>query len=191
MKVGLFFGSFNPTHVGHLIIANFMVEFTDLDQVWLVISPQSPFKKKASLLDKYDRLHLAELAIGDNDKIRCSKIEFDLPQPSYTVDTLAYLTEQYPQHSYALLMGSDNLETLHKWKNYETILQYHEIKVYTRKGHNGGELKDHPQVTIVDVPLLEISASFIRHCIKEGYSVQYAIPEKEFQYIREMNLYRS
>jgi nicotinate-nucleotide adenylyltransferase len=190
VKVGLFFGSFNPTHVGHLIIANFMVELTDLDQVWLVISPQSPFKKKATLLDKYDRLHLAQLAIGDNDHLRCSSIEFNLPQPSYTVNTLAYLTDQYPQHKYSLLMGSDNLETLAKWKNYETILSYYNIKVYRRKGHDGGEFKDHANVEMVDVPLLNISASFIRQCIKEGVSVQYAIPDKELAYIDEVNLYR-
>lgn len=190
MKIGLFFGSFNPPHVGHLIIANFMVEMTDLDQVWLVISPQSPFKKKSTLLNEYDRLHLAELAVGDNDTIRCSNIEFGLPQPSYTADTLAYLTDKFPQHGFSLVMGSDNLETFHKWKNHETILNYHTIKVYQRSGHDGGQYKDHPHVQMVDVPLLNISSSFIRKCIKNGVSVRYAIPGQELAYIEEMHLYK-
>lgn len=167
-----------------------MVELTDLDEVWLVVSPQSPFKKKSTLLNEYDRLHLAELAIGDNDHIRCSNIEFSLPKPSYTSETLAHLTDKFPQHSFSLIMGSDNLESFHKWKNHETILQYHRIKVYRRKGYDGGHLKDHASVQLVEVPLLNISASFLRNCIKEGLSVRYAIPEKELAYIEEMHLYQ-
>ncbi|MEM9823825.1 MAG: nicotinate (nicotinamide) nucleotide adenylyltransferase, partial [Bacteroidota bacterium] len=140
MKVGLFFGSFNPIHVGHLIIANFMATQTELEQVWLVVSPQNPFKAKSSLARDYERLHLVQLAIDDNPKLRVSNIEFSLPKPSYTIDTLTYLKEKYPQHAFSLIMGGDNLGSFHKWKNYEQILAHHQIFVYKRPQYHLGDL---------------------------------------------------
>lgn len=189
-KIGLFFGSFNPVHVGHLIIANHMVTHSDLDMVWMVISPHNPHKKKSSLANDYDRLHLVNLAIGNNDKIKASKIEFNLPQPSYTIDTLTYLKEKHPEYNFVLIMGGDNLGTFHKWKNYEMILKHYEIMVYKRPSYELGELKDHPSINIVEAPLLEISASFIRKCIKEKKSIQYLVSKDVFEYISGSNMYQ-
>ncbi|MEO1437689.1 MAG: nicotinate (nicotinamide) nucleotide adenylyltransferase [Bacteroidota bacterium] len=189
MKIGLFFGSYNPVHVGHLIIANYMVEHTDLDQVWMVVSPQNPFKQKKNLAKDYDRLHLVHLAIGDNSKIKASDIEFGLPKPSYTVDTLAYLYDKYPDQEFALLMGGDNLPTFPKWKNYEQILKHHQLYVYNRPGYEPGELADHPQVKRFDAPLMQISASFIRKQILSGKSIQYLVSEPIRKYIENSNVY--
>ena len=190
MRIGLFFGSFNPVHVGHMIIANYMATQTDLDKVWLVVSPQNPFKQKASLARDYDRLHLVRLAIGDNDQLKASDIEFDLPKPSYTIDTLTYLKEKYPQHTFTLIMGGDNLGTFHKWKNYEQILAQHELYVYRRPSYELGNLADHPKVQLFEAPLMQISASYIRQCIKGGKSIQYLVPEAVFDYITNSHLYR-
>ena len=190
MKIGLFFGSFNPIHVGHLIIANYMVTQTDLKQVWLVVSPQNPFKKKATLATDYDRLHLVQLAIADNPNLRESKIEFGLPQPSYTVDTLAYLKEQYPDKEFTLIMGSDNIVNFHKWKNYEHILTHHQIYVYERPGSDPEEWRKHPKVSFFDAPLMEISASYIRKCIKEGRSIKYLVTEPVYDYLNGSSLYK-
>ena len=162
MKIGLFFGSFNPIHIGHMAIANYMAEFTDLNQVWFVVSPQSPLKKKTSLLADHHRLQLVRLAIGDSLKYKASNIEFQLPKPSFTVNTLAHLTEKYPQHSFCLIMGSDNLNTFHKWKNYEHILNEHQLYIYPRPDSDGGSLKDHPNVKYVQAPFMDISATFLR-----------------------------
>ena len=191
MKVGLFFGSFNPVHVGHLIIANYVVESTDLDQIWFVVSPQNPFKQRSNLLDEYDRLQLVELACEDNDRLFPSNIEFGLPKPSYTSDTLAYLYDRFPSYRFSLLMGSDNLKSLHKWKNFEVILNNQEVIVYKRSGAATSRFDDHPNVNILEgVPQLNISSTFIRKLIKEGKSIRYIVPDKAAQYIEEMNLYR-
>ena len=190
MKIGLFFGSFNPIHVGHLIIANYMATQTDLKQVWLVVSPQNPFKTKSSLARDYDRLHLVELAIEDNPALRASDIEFKLPKPSYTIDTLTYLREKYPQHEFTLIMGGDNLATLPKWKNYEAILKYYSVYVYQRPQYEAGELSQHPSVRLFEAPLMQISASYIRRCIKAGHSIQYLVPTPVFEYLSSSHLYR-
>jgi len=189
-KIGLFFGSFNPVHVGHMIIANFMVEHSDLKEMWMVVTPHNPHKEKKSLAKDRDRLHLVDLAIGDNVNIKASDIEFSLEKPSYTVDTLAYLKEKYPHHSFSLIMGGDNLGTFHKWKNYKTILANHDIYVYQRPGYDLGDLHDHEKITILEAPLLTISASYIRRQIKEGKSIQYLVPDKVWEYIDGSSMYK-
>ncbi|MEQ1665792.1 MAG: nicotinate (nicotinamide) nucleotide adenylyltransferase [Bdellovibrionales bacterium] len=190
MKIGLYFGSFNPIHSGHLVIAGYMAEFSDLKQVWMVVSPHNPLKPAGSLLQDYHRFHLVELGIGSNKKLKASKIEFELARPSYTVVTLAYLQDKYPKHEFSLIMGADNLENLHKWKNFELILEHHDIYVYPRPNHDGGNLKDHPRVKWIDAPQMEISSSFIRKSIKEGKDVRYMMPETVAEYIDEMNFYK-
>lgn len=189
-KTGLFFGSFNPVHIGHLIIANYMATQTDLKQVWFVVSPHNPLKAKQSLARDRDRLHLVRLAIGDNPRLRASDIEFKLPQPSYTIDTLTHLKEKYPDRSFALIMGSDNLATLHKWKNYELILRDYELYVYRRPDTPPTELEQHPNVHCFDAPMMHLSATYIRDCIKAGKSVQYLVPEPVFEYLESSGLYR-
>src|SRR5210317_1333913 len=159
MKVGLFFGSFNPVHIGHMIIANFMATQTDLDEVWMVVSPQNPLKPKSTLAKDYDRLHLVNLAIGDNDKLRVSNIEFALPKPSYTVDTLAYLQEKYPSKTFALIMGGDNLTTIHKWKNYEILLRDYDIYLYKRPKYDVNPDLLRGRVKQFEAPMLDISAT--------------------------------
>lgn len=188
--MGLFFGSFNPVHVGHMIIANFMATQAGLKEVWMVVSPHNPLKPKKSLARDHDRLHLVRLAIGDNPRIKASDIEFNLPQPSYTVDTLSYLKEKYPNRQFALIMGGDNLATLHKWKNYELLLRDYELYIYQRPQHNLGQLQGHPSITIVEAPLMQISASYIRQCLKAGKSVQYLVPDAVYQYLEEVPLYQ-
>lgn len=191
MRIGLFFGTYNPVHVGHMVIANYMVEYTDLDQVWMVVTPQNPFKQKESMLKDYDRLHLMRLAIGDDIRLRASDIEFGLPQPSYTATTLIYLKEKFSQHEFALIMGADNLNHFHKWKNHEEILKNHELYVYPRLDANeGGELRQHYKVNYVEAPVMKISSSFIRKAIKEGKDVQHYMPKEVAKYINEMNFYR-
>ncbi|MFN9595930.1 MAG: nicotinate (nicotinamide) nucleotide adenylyltransferase [Bacteroidota bacterium] len=191
MKTGLFFGSFNPVHVGHMVIAQYMAEFTDLDHVWLVVSPQNPLKPSASLLQDYHRFEMVRIAVGDYPKLKASKIEFGLPRPSYTVDTLAYLREEYPERKFVPIMGTDNLENLHKWKNWETILEEHEVYVYPRPNHNGGNLSNHPKVKLVSgTPLMEISASFIRGAIALKKDIRYMLPLEVYRYLDEMNFYR-
>ncbi len=189
-KIGLFFGSFNPVHVGHMIIANFMVEHSDMDMIWMVVSPHNPHKEKKSLAKDHDRLHLVDIAIGDNPGIKASNIEFNLPKPSYTIDTLTYLKEKHPQYEFCLIMGGDNLGTFHKWKNYEKILENHQIFVYDRPGYDLGELQDHEAVTVLEAPLLAISASYIRHQIKEGKSIQYLVTDKVWRYLEDSTMYR-
>lgn len=191
MKVGLFFGTYNPVHVGHMVIANYMVEFTDLDQVWMIVTPQNPFKQKESMLKDYDRLHLVKLAIGDDLKMKASDIEFGLPQPNYTSNTLAYLEDKFSNHEFVLIMGADNLEHFHKWKNHEHILDAHQIYVYPRlDSDEGGELKNHPKVKMVEAPIMKVSSSFIRQALKDGKDVAHYMPDQVAAYVKEMNLYR-
>lgn len=190
-KTGLFFGSFNPVHVGHLIIANYMADYTSLDEVWLVVSPQNPFKKKQSLANNYDRLHLVQIAVEDHPKLRASNIEFGLPQPSYTIDTLAYLKEKYPDREFVLIMGGDNLVSLHKWKNADILTRDYDIYVYLRPGLQPGPNADLDRVHLFsEVPLMNISASFIRKKIKEGRSVRYMLTKPVFEHIEASNMYR-
>lgn len=188
MKVGLYFGSFNPIHVGHLIIANTLYERTDLDEVWFVVSPQNPFKKQHSLIHEFDRLRMVELAIDDHFHFRACDVEFRMPKPSYTIDTLTYLSDQYPQHNFCLILGSDNLTHFHKWKNYQAILDHYELLVYPRPGEARGF--DDPRIKIIEAPLLDISATFIRKSIQEGYSVKYLLPDKVMEYISDRKLYQ-
>jgi len=190
MKIGLFFGSFNPVHVGHMIIANYMATQTPLEQVWFVVSPQNPFKKKSSLARDYDRLHLVRLAIAENAKLKASNIEFDLPKPSYTIDTLVYLKEKHPEHEFVLIMGGDNLGSFHKWKNYEIILRDYEVYVYKRPAYDLGALQTHPKVKIFEAPLMQISASYIRKCIENGHSVQYLVTKEVHEYLNNSSLYK-
>lgn len=191
MNIGLFFGSFNPIHNGHLIIASQILEFSDLDRIWFVVSPQNPLKNKSSLLNEYDRLHLVELAIENDERFKASNVEFSLPKPSYSVDTLAYLKDKHPEHNFSLIMGGDNLATLNKWKNYEAILKYYQVYVYTRPGYSmKSELTSHPSVLILQFPQMDISASYIRNCVAEGRSIRYLVPDKVREYILNMSLFQ-
>lgn len=187
MNIALFFGSFNPIHIGHMIIANMAAQTSDIDQVWFVLSPQNPFKQKSTLLKEQERLHLIHLAIDDNPKLRVTDIEFRLPKPSYTIDTLTHLKEKYPQHAFSLIMGSDNVEQVSEWKNGNLILANHKIIVYKRTE----EIKMmHTNVSYLDFALLDISATFIRQKIKDGLNMNYFLPEKVWKYIEEYKLYK-
>ncbi len=190
MHIGLFFGSFNPIHVGHMVLANYMASFTDMDAVWFVVSPHNPLKEKATLLHQNQRLHLVNLAIGDNNKLKSSNIEFGLPQPSYTVNTLAYLKEKYPQHQFSLIMGEDNLQSFAKWKNYEYIINNYKLYVYPRPNCNSSEFKIHPNVVMTEAPLMDISSTMIRTAIKNKKDVSFFMPLAVWQYIDEMNFYK-
>jgi nicotinate-nucleotide adenylyltransferase len=189
MKIGLYFGSFNPIHTGHLIIASHVINETDIQQVWLIVSPQNPFKQEGGLLNEYHRLHLAQLAIEDDSRFRVSDIEFKMPRPSYTIDTLIYLQEKYPQHEFTIIMGSDSFQNLPKWKNAELLIRNHCFIVYNRPGsavtnNYGANLR------ILDAPLLTISATHIRSNIQSGKSIRYLVPEKVRIYIEENNYYK-
>ncbi|MBI1781486.1 MAG: nicotinate-nucleotide adenylyltransferase [Sphingobacteriales bacterium] len=176
MKVALYFGSFNPIHHGHLIIANHIVENTDTDQVWFVVSPQNPFKQSSALLNEYQRLHLINIAIDGEQKLKASNIEFNLPKPSYTVNTLAYLKEKYPETLFVVLMGSDSFQNISKWKNADVILKNYPLYVYRRPGFEITETLN-TSVTIVEAPLLQISATHIRELVKAGKSIRYLVPD--------------
>jgi len=191
MKIGLYFGSFNPIHNGHLAIANYMLEFTELEKIWFVVSPQNPFKQKQILLPDYQRLELINIAVGDSLNYYASNIEFNLPKPSYTIDTLTYLYDKYPKKEFVLIMGSDNLINFHKWKNFNEILRHYSIYVYPRPGNTNKELMKHPQIKIVDAPLMEISSSFIRKSIKNNKNVQFFMPQKTYEFIKEMHFYET
>lgn len=183
MKIGLFFGSFNPIHIGHLIIANTMAENTDLQEVWLIVSPQNPLKKNAGLLHEFDRYEMVSLAIHDNYKIKVSDIEFNLPRPSYTIDTLTHLSEKFPQHQFVLIIGGDNLSSFTNWKNYDKILEYYELYVYPRPGAAKSSLDTHPKVKFIPAPSLDISATYIRNNVKEGKSIKYLVTDQVENYI--------
>ena len=192
MKIGLYFGTFNPIHIGHLIIANHLAEYSDLDQIWMVLTPHNPLKKKETLLDDYQRLQLVHLATEDYVKILPSDIEFKLPQPNYTINTLVHLQDKFPNHNFSLIMGEDNLRSLTKWKNHEMILQYYDIYVYPRLSSeiDNLELKNNPKVYLIDAPIVEISSTFIRENIKKGKNVQPLLPSKVWEYIAHNNLYK-
>jgi len=192
-KVGLYFGTFNPIHMGHLAIANHMVEFSDLDEVWMVVTPHNPHKKKSTLLADHHRLEMVYRATEAYDNIKPSNIEFGLPQPNYTVNTLAHLEEKYPDYQFALIMGEDNLNTLHKWKNNEVILERFEVFVYPRVTSTTikEEFKNHPKISKVDAPIMEISSTFVRNAVKDGKRITPLLPQKVWEYIDEMNFYKS
>lgn len=188
-NVGLFFGSFNPVHIGHMAIANYMLEFTPMDELWFLVSPHNPLKKKESLLEGHHRLEMVRLAVGDHFKMRASDIEFGLPQPSYTVNTLAYLKEKYSDFNFILIMGGDNLATFHKWKNYEYILENFSIYLYSRFGQEDNELVKHPSIKQFEAPRMEISSTFIRQAIKDKKDVRYLMPQAAWDYCQEMHFY--
>lgn len=190
-KIGLFFGSFNPIHIGHLIIAQTMYQETDLDEIWFVVSPQNPFKQKASLLAESIRLELVEKAIENQPKFRASNVEFNLPKPSYTIDTLKYLEERHGnQYEFHLIMGSDNLLHFHKWKNANVILDSHKIYAYNRPGSEQTDLHQHSSVTLIDGALMHISASYIRKLLKEKKSIQYLVLDSVKEFIEKFNYYQ-
>lgn len=188
-EILLFFGSFNPIHIGHLAIANYLVEFTNANELWFVVTPQNPLKKSSTLIDDRVRQHLVQLAIADYPKFRVSDVEFYLTKPNYTVTTLAYLSEKYPDYNFSILIGGDNLETFYKWKNYETILRNYKLYVYRRPNANVRQY-DNSNIEIVDAPLIEISSSFIRESIGKGKDIRFFLPEKVFKYIDEMGYWR-
>lgn len=194
MSIGLLFGSFNPIHIGHLIIANVMAENTDLTKVWFVVSPQNPFKPSKGLLHEFDRYDMVKAAIADNYKLEVTDIEFHLPRPSYTIDTLTHLTERNPGKSFRVIIGEDNLVNFEKWKNYQQILDQYGLYVYPRLGGAGGgvtnpELKRHQNVRMVEAPLLDISATYIRSCIRDNKSIRYLVPEPVESIIRTRQFY--
>lgn len=188
--IGLFFGSFNPIHTGHLIIANYMASFTGLKEVWLVVSPHNPLKLKNGLANMYDRLEMAKLATENAPQIKVSDIEFKLPQPSYTIDTLTYLHEKYPEKEFVLIMGADNLASFKKWKNYEVLLQNYKIYVYPRPGADIKEWEGHPSIIFTATPEMEISSTFIRRALKEKKNVQFFLPDHVLEFIAQKNMYR-
>jgi len=192
MKIGLFFGSYNPIHIGHIIIANHMVEFTELEEVWFVVTPHNPFKKKNTLLADHHRYQLVQEATEDYPKLKPSNVEFGLPQPSYTINTLAHLYEKYPEHQFNLIMGQDNLYTFHKWKNHEEILKNHELYIYPRISSKKEipDLVKHPKVHLIEAPIVEISATFIRKSIAEKKNIRALLPDKAWKYLDEMNFYK-
>lgn len=191
--VGLFFGSFNPIHIGHLILANYIIENSDLEEIWFVVSPQNPFKVKASLLEEYNRLEMVNQAVKNYPKMKASNIEFSLPKPSYTIDTLTYLKEKFPTTNFCLIMGEDNLQSLHKWKNYEKLLENHQIIVYPRvfneKKYEETYLQ-HENIHLINAPIIELSATEIRRMIKEGKNVRPMLPPEVFEYIDGSSFYK-
>ena len=192
MKIGLYFGSFNPIHIGHLVIANHLAEYSNLDQIWFVVTPHNPFKKKSSLLDNYQRLEMVYRATKDYTKLKPSDIEFNLPQPNYTVNTLAHLQEKHPDYEFALIMGEDNLKSFHKWKNHEVILENHDIYVYPRisKDKVQTQFDGHKKIHLVDAPIMQLSSTFIRKAIKADKNVQPMLPQHVWEYLDEMNFYK-
>ena len=189
MKIGLFFGSFNPIHMGHMIIANLMAETADLKKVWFIVSPQNPLKPSKGLLHEHDRYDMVRAAINDNYKLEVSDIEFHLPKPSYTIHTLVHLKEKHPDKEFKIIIGEDNLTSFTKWKNYERILEDYGLCVYPRPNAQPSELKQHPNVTMVEAPTLDISATFIRNCIRKGQSVRYLVPDPVEEMIRTRGFY--
>ena len=192
MKIGLYFGSFNPIHIGHLVIANHIAEYSDLNEIWFVVTPHNPFKNKSSLLDNYQRLEMVYRATKDYKKLKASDIEFGLPQPNYTVNTLAYLQEKHPNYAFSLIMGEDNLDGFHKWKNYDVILENHDIYVYPRLFDKQVAIQfdGHKKIHHIHAPIMQLSSTFIRNAIKEGKNVKPMLPEHVWAYLDEMNFYK-
>lgn len=191
MKTGLFFGSFNPIHIGHLVLANYFAEFTDIRQVWFVISPHNPLKVKETLLADHLRLEMVELAIKDEQRFGICNIEFRMPKPSYTIDTLTYLSEKYPNREFAIIMGADGLASFHKWKNYDQIYKHYCRYIYPRDTNDLIDYSIHPNIFLAeDAPKIQISSSFIRNSIHNGKNVKYFLPEKVYEFIDKMNLYK-
>ena len=182
-KIGIYSGSFNPIHHGHLMLANYLVEFSDLDELWFMVTPQNPLKKKEDLMDDADRLEMVRLAIGDDPRMKASDIEFGLPQPSYTINTLRTLSEQYPDDQFVFICGMDSLQGFPRWREYQAILDGYELLVFPRKGYDGGKLLHHPHVKVLETPVIEVSSTFIRKCMKEGKDVRHFMPEKAYQYL--------
>ncbi len=192
-KVGLFFGSFNPIHIGHLILANYILENSDMNEVWFVVSPQNPFKDKKTLLNDHNRLDMVELALKNYPHIKASNVEFSLPKPSYTTDTLAYLNEKYPKYSFSLIMGEDNLRSLHKWKNSEHLIKNYHIIVYPRVSEGETkipEYQNHENISLIKAPIIELSATEIRNMIKENKNVRPMLPPEVFEYLDGSSFYK-
>jgi nicotinate-nucleotide adenylyltransferase len=190
-KIGLFFGSFNPIHIGHMMIANWMVEFAGLHQVWFIISPHNPLKEKTSLLAGNHRLAMATIAVEDDPRFRASNVEFHLPEPSYTIDTLHFLKEKYPDNEFVIIAGQDNLPQFQEWKNYEELLEENEFFIYPRTGVPAGRFDNHPHIHLTEAPMLEISSTFIRQSIREKKDIRHFLPEKVWKYIDEMQFYKN
>ena len=188
-KVGIYSGSFNPIHHGHVMLANYLVEFADLDELWFVVTPQNPLKQKEDLLDDDERLKMVQLALGDDPRFHVSDIEMHLPTPSYTINTLTSLSEQCPDCKFIFICGMDSLQNFKNWREYQKILDNYELLVFPREGYDGGELINYPSVTVLKTPILEISSTFIRQCIKEGRDVRHFMPEKAFAYLRKHRFY--
>ena len=188
-KVGIYSGSFNPIHHGHIMLANYLVEFSDLDELWFVVTPQNPLKKKEDLLDDDERLKMVELAVGDDPRIFVSDIEMHLPTPSYTINTLTALSEQHPDCEFVFICGMDSLQNFKNWREYQKILDNYELLVFPREGYDGGDLKDYPSVSILKTPIVEISSTFIRQCVKEGRDVRHFMPEAAFFYMKQNRFY--
>lgn len=190
-NIGLYFGSFNPIHIGHLAIANYLLEYSQMDELWFIISPQNPIKEQASLLPEHHRYEMVHRAIENFPRMRASSAEFKLPKPSYTFHTVAHLQEKHPSHRFTLIMGMDNLEHFHKWKNFQNVLDTCDIAVYPRPGYTGGEMIGHPRVSIIAAPLMEVSSSMLRKSISEGKSLRAFFPKGVYEYIDEMNFYKT
>ena len=188
-KVGIYSGSFNPIHHGHVILANYLVEFADLDELWFVVTPQNPLKQKEDLLDDDERLKMVQLAVGDDPRFFVSDIEMHMPTPSYTINTLTALSEQHPDCEFIFICGMDSLQNFKNWREYQRILDNYELLVFPREGYDGGELINYPSVTVLKTPILEISSTFIRQCVKEGRDVRHFMPEKAFVYLKEHRFY--
>ena len=188
-KIGIYSGSFNPIHHGHVMLANYLVEFSDLDELWFVVTPQNPLKQKEELLDDAERLKLVQLAVGDDPRFHVSDIEMHLPTPSYTINTLTSLSEQNPDVEFVFICGMDSLQNMKNWREYQKILDNYELLVFPREGYDGGELVNYPSVTVLKTPILEISSTFIRQCVKEGRDVRHFMPEKAFAYMKQNQFY--
>ncbi|MBQ6770205.1 MAG: nicotinate-nucleotide adenylyltransferase [Bacteroidales bacterium] len=188
-KVGIYSGSFNPIHHGHVMLANYLVEFSDLDELWFVVSPQNPLKQKSELLDDQERLKMVQLAVGDDPRFRVSDVEMHLPRPSYTINTLTALSEQHLDCQFVFICGMDSLQNFKNWREYQRILDNYQLLVFPREGYDGGDLINYPSVTILKTPILEISSTFIRQCISEGRDVRHFMPEKAFLYMKQYRFY--
>ena len=188
-KVGIYSGSFNPIHHGHVMLASYLVEFSDLDELWFVVSPQNPLKQKDELLDDNERLKMVQLAVGDDPRFHVSDIEMHLPTPSYTINTLTALSDQYPDCQFVFICGMDSLQNLHRWREYQKILDNYALLVFPREGYDGGDLANHPSVTIQKTPIVELSSTFIRQCVKEGRDVRHFMPERAFLYMKKQGFY--